>query len=228
VFLTHHVGYIAAATRLNVGENTWGRTMKKTVSFLLWVLVASYAHSQKLPIAAFAHPVFGSGKGNSCSAKTASYTLAPDARAISVLRSDRFLDVGQGKEKKARADCKFDLVFTRPLTNPESVHVDLRGGEFKDTKVRLYYTFSIGKQKHSFEYSEGRILEGADVSFARRFELADLPAGTKKIRVHLKGHAETKAANSVGWVAIDSLDACLVDVAKAGGCGSTETPQPQR
>ena len=67
----------------------------------------------------------------------------------------------------------------------------------------------------------------AQSDFVRRFELSNIPAGTKKIRVSFQGKVKSYDEQSLGLVHIDSLDACLVDpqVDNRFGCGGTAKPQ---
>jgi hypothetical protein len=72
----------------------------------------------------------------------------------------------------------------------------------------------------------GRIIEGDDPAhseFLRRFELAGVPKGARKVRISFEGKAQSNNKESYSYVAIDTLDACIADPQdkEQAGCGGT-------
>lgn len=204
----------------------------KISSSLLGFLLSTGILAQDLP-ATFAPPIFLSDPNSACDAETTRAGLSPDKRELSVLFPRCFLEVGQSGVTKSAASCKFDLVFVEKLSKPETVRIDVRGSELKDAPVRVKYSISLGDQTHNFEYEKGRVISGSDPSqadFVRRFELSNIPAGTKKIHISFQGKAKSYEKQSLGLAHIDSLDACLADPQDNDqlGCGGTAKAQLQQ
>lgn len=201
----------------------------KIIGSLVGFLASTGISAQNLQ-ATFAPPIFLTVANNACDVQTTRAALSPDKRELSILFPGCFLEVGQSGPEKSAADCKFDLIFAEKLSQPETVRIDVRGFELKDALVRMKYEISLGDQTHNFDYDKGRIISGNDPDqsdFIRRFELSNIPAGTKKIRVSFQGKAKSYDEQSLGLVHIDSLDACLVDPQDDNqlGCGGTAKPQ---
>ncbi|PTR06814.1 hypothetical protein C8R32_109100 [Nitrosospira sp. Nsp5] len=186
----------------------------RTIYFLLAYSWSVGICAQDLPAATFDLPAFHNTDNNACDARTTKTQLSPDSRELSMIFPGCFLELGQNVAEKSRASCKFDLVFSKKLEKLETVRIDIRGSELKDTAVQLRYMISLGGQTHNFEYEKGRIIQSNDPAhsdFIRSFELTDIPAGARKIRLSFEGKGKSDHKASSSYIAIDTLDACIVD-----------------
>jgi hypothetical protein len=200
----------------------------KIIFFLLGLLWSVGVCAQDLPVANFASPVFHHSENNVCAHATG-VSLDLEKRSVTISFPEQFLMIGQSGVRH-RANCVVDLVFSHKLTKPETIWIDIRGAEAKEGPIRLKYVISLGDQDHHFVYEKGRIIESKDASqsdFLRRFELTDIPRGTKKIRISFHGTIKNYDKKSIGFLQLDSLDACFVDPADKSPtrCGGAPVPK---
>lgn len=205
----------------------------KELCFGFACLCSSAVYAQNPSIATFGTPSFRHSDNNACGATETAAQVSPSKRELSIIFSGRFLDVGKEGAKQSRARCAFDLVFSEKLKKPETIRIDVRGSELKNAAVRIKYEIVLGQQTHNFEYVKGRIIEGDDPAqstFIRRFELADIPKGTRKVSIAFKGKAESSNKGSYGYAVIDSLDVCIADPQNEApdGCGGTAKVERKR
>lgn len=175
---------------------------------------------------AFAEPRAQTSHNDACAPGTFSATRSPDNRVLSIIRRTKFLEVANGGKRKAKARCAIELLLEKPLVEPRTLYLDLRGDEMKEADSRISYVLRLARQHHRIEYNRGRVLDAATDSSFKRFQVLNLPKGTRRIPLVIEGAAESLDGKSFAYVAIDSFDLCFSDPAAPDRCGGIAKPEP--
>ena len=181
---------------------------------------------------AFAAPVLLGGD-LACGSQPISAVRIRDNSVLNVQRgavgtpAKPFLAVGPQSNKSDQANCTIDLRFERPLAEARTLGMDFRGTQMKDPGTTVHLLIEIGSQRHVFDYAKGRVVDGSTHPVLKRFQLADLPAGTTHVRISISGKATRIADADSALIGFESLALCFVEVEEPEFCGASGYPNPR-
>lgn len=198
----------------------------KAFCIAVLLLFASLPTSAAPARPTFAEPRFPPSKN--CP-QTFNATRAPGNQVISILRVAKstrnkdFLEVGAGRLRRDQSACTVEIRLEQPLATAVVLSIDMRGEEVKDPSTSVTYTISLGRQDHKLVYGPGRWLDGSPGDAIKRFQVP-MSAGTRLLRLKFTGSAVSADGQATAIVAIDSMDLCVIDLAKPEVCGAVGRP----
>jgi hypothetical protein len=181
----------------------------------------------------FALPVVVGGE-SACGAQPIVVHRTRADTVMSVLRVPKgehgkeFVEVSGKSRKKDTASCVIDVRFEKPLEESRTMGVDFTGVEHKTPGATASLTVTLGSQRHVFDYPKGRVLDASLGKVLKRFQMIDLPAGTKRVRISIAGKASRTAYGDSAAIGFEALDLCFISPEEQPEfCGAPGFPNPR-
>jgi len=210
------------------------RVMQKALlAFTLLAVSGAVVAEDGVEDPTFAVPVVAGGQ-SACGSRPVTVHRTRANTVLSILRDPgaghgkEFLEVGPGSRKKDSASCIIDVRFERPLAEASTLGVDFSGTEQKSPGATASLTITLDAQRHVFDYAKGRMLDASAGKVVKRFQMLDLPAGTRHVRIAIAGKAAGTAHEDSVVIGFDTLDLCFVSGEEQPEfCGAPGYPNPR-
>jgi hypothetical protein len=207
--------------------------LKALLPIALWAISGAVFAEDGIDDPTFAMPIFTGGESVCGSQPVAVYRTRANT-VLSIARTGKgepgkeFLEVGPRSRQKDSANCVIDVRFERPLAEVSTLGIDFSGVEQKSPGATASLTIELGAQRHVFDYPRGRMLDATVGKVTKRFQMVDLPAGTRRVRISISGKAARAGHADSALIGFDALDLCFVSGEEQPEfCGAPGYPNPR-